>query len=122
MASNIILKNKANVDVVFVPRNTAGNVVTYVAPGATLLGAMRLDLNLKEGGLTNRVVGKLSVPTVGVNPTTGVNGVQWTEVGSFDLSSVKSATTVAAEDFFAMWKSLAGHAAVEAMFRDGVRT
>lgn len=121
MASNITLKNKLLTDIVFVPRATAGNTVQYVAPGATLLGAMRCDLTIRDNGPTNRVIGKLSVPSVGINPATGVNGVQWNEVGSFDLSSVKSASSEAAEDFVTMFASFVASDAVKSMYVNGVR-
>lgn len=121
MASNIILKDSADANVTFVPRNTQGNQVLYVAAGTSLLDVKRLELTLKDNGPTNRVVGKLSIPTAGANPQTGLQGVQWTEIGSFDLSSVKVASTDAAEDFFALWASFAGHDAVKTMFVDGVR-
>lgn len=122
MASNITLKDKALVNHVFVPRSAANNTVVYVAPGSTLLDAKKLELTLKDNGPTNRVIGKLSLPTVGVAPGTGVSGVQWTEVGSFDLSSVKVATSAAAEDFVAMFASLLASDAVKSMFVSGVRT
>jgi len=121
MASNIILKNAAAQNVTFVPRNTAQNDVLYVATGTSLLDVKRLQLSIKDNGPTNRVVGKLSIPTVGTNPGTGLENVKWTEIGSFDLSAVKSASSDAAKDFFAMWASFAGHDAVKSMFVDGVR-
>lgn len=121
MASNIVIKNKALVDITFTPRSNAANNVTYIAAGTSLLDSKKIDLVLKDNGPTNRVVGKLSVPTVGVNPGTGLNGVLWTEVGSIDLSAVKAATTVAAEDFHALFVNFVASDAVKQMFLTGVR-
>lgn len=121
MPSNITLKNRNNVDVVFVPRETSGNNLTYISAGASLLGRLKLDLALRENGNTNRIVGKLSIPTVGVNPQTGVAGVLWTEVGSCDLTAVKAASSDAADDFVAMWASLAASPALAALYKTGAR-
>lgn len=121
MASNIVIKNKALVDVTFSPRSNAANNVTYVASGVSLLDSKRIDLALKDNGPTNRVIGKLTIPTVGANPSTGVNGVLWTEIGSIDLTAVKGATTVAAEDFHALFVNFVASDAVKQMFLAGVR-
>lgn len=119
MPSNIVLKNAAAANVTFAHRNTAGGTNVFVSAGTNLLDSKKLELTLKEGGQTNRVVGKLSVPSTGINPETGLVSVQWTEVGSFDLSSVKVASTLAQDDFLAMFASLADHAAVKSLFKTG---
>lgn len=119
---DIILKNKALVNMTFIPRQQKGSVYHYTRAGASLMDTMRLELDLRESQATNRVVGKLSVPSVGTNPSTGQPVVQWTEIGSFDLSSVKAAATIAAEDFFAMFASLVASDVVKQMYVNGART
>lgn len=121
MTANIVLKDALLANITYAPRNTDTNKVIYIATGTSLLDVRRLELSLKDNGSTNRVIGKLSIPTVGTSPSTGLPSVQWTEVGSFDLASVKGATKVAAEDFFAQFASFAGHASVKSMYVDGVR-
>jgi hypothetical protein len=118
--ATIVLKNNANVDQTFTLSGVTGNSVSYIMAGSSLLATRKLDIVIKRGKATNRIVGKLSVPSVGVNPSTGISGVQWTEVGSFDLSSVLSADSAAALDFAAMFGSLANHAATKTPYATGV--
>lgn len=118
--ATISLKNAANVDQTFTLSGVTGNSVSYIMAGANLLATRKLDIVIKAGKATNRIVGKLSVPSVGTNPSTGLSGVQWTEVGSYDLSSVLAADTTAASDFAAMFGSLANHTATKTPYTTGV--
>lgn len=120
MPATITLKNAANVDQIYVFASRVGNVETYYKSGATINDMARLQLNLKENAATNRVTAKLSIPTTGIIPSTGLSGVLWTEVGSIDLSAVRAATSVAANDFIAQFASLAGHNAVKLLYTTGV--
>lgn len=115
----IVLKNAAAVDQTFTLASVNGDTVTYVRAGSSLLDIARLTIQIKSGKGANRVYGKLSVPSVGVNPSTGLPEVQWTEVGSNDLSSVLKASTTAAADFAAMWGSFQNHTAMQTPFKTG---
>lgn len=117
---NITLKDKDDADVVYVEVSHVGNTRTYIHKGASLMDSARLTLTVKENGKTNRIVGKLSVPTVGTNPSSVVPSVLWTEVGSFDLSSVLVADASAAEDFIAQFGSLASSETVKSLYTTGV--
>lgn len=120
MPASITLKNSANADVIYVFASRVGSVETYYRAGATLNDTSRLTLNLKENAATNRVTAKLSIPTSGVIPSSGLAGVLWTEIGSLDLSAVRSASNAAALDFHAQFASLAGNAAVKLLYTTGV--
>lgn len=120
MPATITLKNAANADVVYTFASRVGFVETYYKAGATLNDTARLVLNLKENAATNRVTAKLSIPTSGVIPSTGLTGVLWTEVGSIDLTAVRAASSAAALDFHAQFASLAGNAAVKLLYTTGV--
>lgn len=118
--ATIVLKNAANADQTFSLSGVTANSVSYIQSGANLLATRKLDIVIRHGKATNRIVGKLSIPSVGVNPSTGISGVQWTEIGSFDLASVLAADATAAADFAAMFGSLANHAAVKTPYTTGV--
>lgn len=118
--ATIVLKNAANVDQTFSLSGVTANSVSYIQAGSNLLATRRLDIVIKNGKATNRIVGKLSIPSVGVSPSTGLSGVLWTEVGSFDLSSVLAADAVAAADFAAMFGSLVNHTASKTPYTTGV--
>lgn len=120
MALAITLKNAAGANVVYTESGHDKDTVTFLKAGASLLDSSKLALTLRRGGNTNRVVAKLSIPSVGVVPSTGVPGVKWTEVGSFDLSAVLAADTEAATDFMAQFASLAGSDVVKRMYTTGV--
>lgn len=117
--ATIVLKNAAAVDQTFNLVGVNGDTVHYVKSGTSLLDAARLSIQIKSGKGANRIYGKLSVPSVGVSPTTGLPEIQWTEVGSNDLSSVLKASTAAASDFAAMWGSFQNHTAVQTPFKTG---
>lgn len=119
--TQIVLKDAANADVRFDISRRNGNTAEFVHLGDSLLDRSRLQLALKENGRTNRILGKLSVPSVDVNPGTGKPEVQYTEVGSFDLSSVLIASPAAANEFIAMFKSLVSSQVVAGMFTDGTQ-
>lgn len=119
MPKTITLKDAAGADVVFTEFAHQGNEIIFRSPGSSLLDTKQLSLTLRPNGATNRVLAKLSVPSVGVIPASGVQGILWTEVGSFDLSSVKAATTEAAEDFIAMFGSLATSDTVKTLYSHG---
>lgn len=118
--TTITLKDKDDVDVVFTLGSRNGNQEVFYSAGSSLLDTKRLTLNLKENAATNRIIAKLSVPTVGTIPSTGIPGVLWTEIGSFDLSAVRSASNDAANNFVAMFASLAGCNYVKSLYTTGV--
>lgn len=120
MPATITLKNAAAVDQIYTFASRSGNVETYYKAGATLNDMARLQLNLKENAATNRITAKLSIPTTGTIPSTGLAGVLWTEVGSIDLTAVRAATSAAAADFIAQFASLAGSDAVKLLYTTGV--
>lgn len=120
MPLTITLKNAAAVDQIYTFASRSGNVETYYKSGATLNDMARLQLNLKENAATNRITAKLSIPTTGTIPSTGLAGVLWTEVGSIDLTAVRAATSAAAADFIAQFASLAGSNAVKLLYTTGV--
>lgn len=118
-ANTITLKDKDNNNVVFQLRGVTGDKASYVSPGATLAEVRRLDLTIKEHAQTFRVIGKLSVPTV-VPCESSCTSTSWTEIGSFDLASVKSASSDAQEDFLAMFASFVASDEVSASYTTGV--
>lgn len=120
MPATITLKNAAAVDQIYTFASRVGNVETYYKAGVTLNDMARLQLNLKENAATNRITAKLSIPTTGTIPSTGLAGVLWTEVGSIDLTAVRAATSAAAADFIAQFASLAGSNAVKLLYTTGV--
>lgn len=120
MSATIILKDKDGADVVFTEVSHNGNTVVYVCAGDSLLAQQRLTLTVNAKGQTNRIIAKLFDPTVEVVPSTGVPGVLWTEVGSFDLTSVLAASSDAANNFIAKFASLAGSDRVKALYTTGV--
>lgn len=116
----IKLKNAANADVVYTARQVSGDVATFVGPATSLLAKQKLVLQLTERANTNRIVGKLSIPTVMDCPDQcKVPQVSYTEVGSFDLAAVKFASSEDAADFFAQFASLVASDAVQNMFLSG---
>lgn len=120
MPATITLKDAAGVDQIYTFASRSGNVETYYKAGATLNDMARLQLNLKENAATNRITAKLSIPTTGTIPSTGLAGVLWTEVGSIDLTAVRAAKSEAAADFIAQFASLAGSNAVKLLYTTGV--
>lgn len=108
----ITLKNKNNVDVVYAKIGVVNNVHTFVSQGTSLLDQRVLTLSVRKSGKTNRVVGKLSIPSVVTPASTGVPEVAYTEVGSFDLTAFKAASPAAAEEFLAQFVSLAANIAI----------
>lgn len=121
MPANIVLKNKANADLTFVYSGSKGTVQHFVKAGTNLLDQERLHLSVIDQGKVARIKGALFVPTVGTNPTTGLPAVVYQEAGSFDLTSVKAAPTLAAEEFVARFKSLVASPAIQAMYTTGVQ-
>lgn len=117
--ATIVLKNAANVDQTYTLAGVSGNVATYYKAGSTLLAKSVLTLTLVNNKGTNRVIPKLSIPTVGTNPSTGLPSVQYTEIGSSDLTSVLAASAADALDFHAQFASLLGHAAVKTPYTTG---
>lgn len=118
---SLTLKNNANEDVVFTIKNRNGNTAVFTNAGtAGLLGRATISLQLVERANTNRVIGKLSVPTVVDDvASSAVPVVAYTEVGSFDLSAVLAATAEDALDFTAMFKSLVSNQAIIDMYLSG---
>lgn len=114
MATTIVLKDAAGADVTYTKVSQIGAKSTFVATGTNLQDRAKLELSVIERANTNRIVGKLSIPTVQDNTSSGGDRVvAWTEVGSFDLSSVLKANTAAAEDFIAQFRSLVATNAVK---------
>lgn len=117
----ITLKDAANVDVIYNLARKAGNTAYFVNKGTSLLGARRLTLQLVEKADTNRVVGKLSVPSILECPDQCVTPkVAYIEIGSFDLTAVLASKPADLENFFAQFKSLTSSATVQAMYEDGI--
>lgn len=87
--SQIVLKDQDSEDVVFTHVSTAPGSLVYVNRGDSLYDQKRLTLSLNESANVNRVKFKLSVPTVDVDPTTGLPAVSYTQVASGDVSVVK---------------------------------
>lgn len=117
--NTITLKDKDDANVVFTLRSITGDKASYVSAGGSIAGNMRLDIQVKEHRDTVRVIGKLSVPTVAQNEAL-VDFVAFTEVGSFDLSSVKIADSDSQDNFLALLSSFVGSAEVSAAYTTGV--
>lgn len=118
---SIVLKNHNNVDVTYTLRDRRSGTAIFMAPGDTLAGRSRLTLSIVERDNTNRVVGKLEIPTILECPDTCQPAkLAYTEVGSFDLSAVKFASAEDAENFIAQFQSLIATAAVASMYTDGI--
>lgn len=116
---SIILLDRNSANVTFTKVNQTGNRVDFVAPGDTLLDAKSIALTLKQNRGTNRIAGKITVPTAHTNPSTGLPEVAYTEVGSFDLTAVRFASDADAENFLALLSSLIASPAVSGMYRTG---
>lgn len=117
---SITLKDKDNADVVFSLKNRVGNTAIFAAPGTSLLDRKQLTLQLVEKGNTNRIIAKLSVPTLIDSATDAeVPKVAYTEVGSLDLSAVLVAAPAEAQNFVAMFASLTSSAAISSMYLSG---
>lgn len=116
---SITLKDRNAVDKVFTKVAQTGNTVEFTCAGTNLQNSMSLALTLKKNSKTNRIVGRLTVPTTHVPSATGLEEVAYTEVGSFDLSAVRFASAAAAEDFVALFSSLLASASVESMYLSG---
>lgn len=116
---DLILKNAANVDVTYVETQRSGTQRVFVHAGDSLLEQSKVTLSIVSKDKTNRVLGKLSIPTVEIIPSTGIPGVVWTEVGSIDLSSVLAASTASANDFMAQFASLVASDVVKQMYVSG---
>lgn len=116
----ITLLNADATSVVYAARQISGNAARFTGPSVSLLGKPSIDLQLNEKANTNRVVGKLSIPTVkdAADPAK-VPFVGYTEVGSFDLAAVKFASATDAENFYAQFVSLVQSEAVRNMFLSG---
>lgn len=115
----IVLRDKAGADVEYAHQSTSNGVMTYVHMGDSLMDTSIITLSIRRGVATNRCIGKLSIPHVVVNPDTLVPSIMLTEVGSFDLSSVKAAPAGVAEDFHAQFSSLSSSAVVKSMYVSG---
>lgn len=116
--NTITLKDKDNVNVAFNLRSFTGDKASYVSAQGSIAENMRLDLQVKEHRDTVRVVGKLSVPTVVT--VDGTINVAFTEVGSFDLSSVKKADEASQDNFLALMSSFVSSPEVAAAYTTGV--
>lgn len=118
---SIVLKDHNNANVTYTLRDRRSGTAIFMAPGSTLAGRSRLTLSIVERDKTNRVVGKLEIPSIlecpdSCQPAT----VAYTEIGSFDLSAVKFASADDAADFIAQFQSLVSTAAVASMYTDGI--
>lgn len=116
----IVLKNKDNADVTYTLVDRRANTAIYMAGGESLLSRSRLTLSLNERSQTNRVIGRLEIPTV-LDAAPGiVPGIAYKEIGSFDLSSVLAASSDDALNFIAQFKSLVATDVVKTMYADGI--
>lgn len=121
MSGTITLKDHTDGDVTYHRIFSDANSMRYVTRGASLLGNSQLDLRIDRRANVNRVYAKLSLPTVCVDAQScGKTVVQYTEVGSLDLSSVLMADEDARNNFIAQFASLASKEEVAAMFTDGI--
>lgn len=116
---SITIKDKANADKVFTKVSQSGDRADFSCAGSNLQDSMSLALTLKSNGKTNRVIGKLTVPTTHTSPSTGLVEIAYTEVGSFDLTAVRFASTDAAENFYALLSSLIANAGIKDMYLTG---
>lgn len=121
MSGTITLKDNNDGDVIYHRILNNSGSMRYVTRGASLLGNSQLDLRLDRRANVNRIVAKLSIPTLCVDAQAcGKAVVQYTEVGSLDLSSVLMADENARDNFIAQFASLASKDEVAAMFTDGI--
>lgn len=113
----IVLKDKTGANVTYTKIRVEGSKSTFQHAGASLLERARVELRLNEGANANHVIGKLMIPTVQDNSSCcGPDGVAYTEVGSFNLTSVLVAATGDAEEFIAQFSSLVASALVKDMY------
>lgn len=119
MPNTITLKDKAGANVVYTLRQQMADRSIYIATGASISENRRLELQVKDNGKTVRVIGKLSVPTKG-SCTSGCSTDAFTEVGSFDLSSVKVADELSMDNFLAQFSSFIASPAVSDAYKTGV--
>lgn len=119
--SQIVLKDKNDANVTYVLQSIQGRVHHFVSAGDNQLDAKRLHLQIVDQGRVARIKGALFIPTVGTNPSTGLPAVSYQEAGSFDLTSVKVASSTDAEDFMAQFASLASSEYVANMYTSGVQ-
>lgn len=118
--TTIVLKDEAAADVTFTLVDDNGSLRKYVSPiGETLLGGAEIQLRLSRKPNVNRIMAKLSLPTVCTDDC-GKSTVSFTEVGSIDLSSVLQAPEATRLRFAALFGSLAASNEVAEMFTDGV--
>lgn len=114
---SITLKDRLNANVVYNLVDRRGGTATFAATADSLLARPRLVLTLTEKESTNRVIGKLSIPSMlDCTDTCAKPSISFTEVGSFDLSAVTFATADAANDFHSQFATLVASDAVKNMF------
>lgn len=120
MPQTITLKDNNNVDVVYTKQGVSNGVHTYVSAGANLLDQSVVTLSIVRRGNTNAVVGKLSIPHVVTDQVTSLPKIALTEVGSFDMRSVKAAPVAVSENFSAQYSSLVSNQVIEDAFVKGL--
>lgn len=121
MGISITLKDRVNADVVFQEASHDGNVIVLVSAGTSLLDRKQITLQLKtQGQATNRIIAKLSIPTVSTDPSTGLPAVAYTEVGSMDLTAVKAASANDAENLVKLFSGLASSNTIAQMYRNAI--
>lgn len=116
--TTIVLKDRNNADVTFSLTSVSPNGLVFDNRSGALLNRKRITLSLNEGAKTNRVRCKLSIPAVAT--VDGLPVVQYTQVGSCDISVVTFASDEDRQDLAAMFGSLATSAAVTDMIEAGI--
>lgn len=114
----IVLKDRADADVVFNHVSTNNLTLVYKAKGTNLMDEKVLTLQLAPNANTNRIRVKLSVPTlcaaeVGCKPT-----INYTQVASGDITVVKFSSDEDRADLSAMVGSLFSSTAVVDLVND----
>lgn len=122
--TSIILKDKALADQTFTFKTILPNgSAVFERIAGPLVGRAELTLSLSEGANVNRVKAKLSIPKVCVTtPSNGDCGrpvVEYTQVGSLDISVVRFSSEVEREDMSAMLNSLAGNPVFKSIIVNG---
>lgn len=117
----ITIKNKAGIDQVFkfigIKQN---NTFVFERSAETLVGRARIELLVNGNQAVNRVKGKLMLPSLCESAEAcGVPVVNYTMVGSFDMSIVKSSTLTERQDVNTMVANLITSTFVDGLVVDG---
>lgn len=119
--TTIVLRDADSNDVTFTLFSASGDSLRFGhTPNDVLLGQEEVQLRIQRKQGVNRVYAKIILPHVcdaapGCTPV-----VDFTEIGSLDLSSVLMADSATRKRFFALFASLASSPDVQAMVEDGI--